>query len=143
MFKSQIKIIYLKHDIIEPPNSYLAAPAILCKKKDGIFRFPIDYRKLTAVTVTHYPLPGFDVAVDSVSTNQSKIFTVIYLKSTFHQLELDPKTKHNSTFTCHVGHFKRLPYGLINAPVAFQKRMGTVPRDIDFKFTLVYVDDMY
>ena len=44
MFKSQIKIIYLKHDIIEPPKSYLAAPAILCKKKDGIFRFPIDNR---------------------------------------------------------------------------------------------------
>lgn len=135
----------LENDIIEPSDSYWAAPVILCKKKDGTYRFAIDYRRLNAVTVPqNFPLPRFEDVVDSVSANQSKIFSVLDLKSGFHQIPLDPKTKHKSTFTCHVGNycFKRLAFGLKNAPAAFQRLMSTVLNGINFKFTLVYVDDI-
>lgn len=135
----------LKNKIIEPSDSYWAAPVILCKKKDGTFRFAIDYRKLNAVTVPqNYPLPRFEDVVDSVSANKSKIFSVLDLKAGFHQIPLDPDTKHKTTFTCHLGNynFTRLPYGLRNAPVAFQKLMCSVLSGINFKFTLVYVDDI-
>lgn len=135
----------LKNGIIEPSDSYWAAPVILCKKKDGTFRFAIDYRRLNAVTVPqNYPLPRFEDVVDSVSASHSKIFSVLDLKAGFHQIPLDPETKHKSTFTCHIGNysFKRLPYGLRNAPVAFQKLMCTVLSGINFKFSLVYVDDI-
>ena len=136
---------YLKNDFIEPSNAMWAAPVVMCKKKDNTYRFAIDYRKLNAVTVPiNFPLPRFEDVVDSVAENQSKIFTVLDLKAGFHQIPLDPETKHKSTFICHSGtyNFKRLPYGLRNTPVAFQCLMSSVLRGSNFKFTLVYVDDI-
>lgn len=66
------------------------------------------------------------------------------LKAGFHQIPLDPETKHKTTFITHEGtyNFKRLPYGLRNAPIAFQCVMANVLRGINFKFALVHVDDI-
>ena len=135
----------LDNDLIEPSNSMWAAPVIMCKKKDGTFRMAVDYRKLNAVTTPiNFPLPRFEDVVDSFAENQSKIFSVLDLRSGFHQIPLDPETKHKTTFVTHEGcfNYKRLPYGLRNAPIAFQTVMAQVLRGINFKFTLVYVDDI-
>jgi hypothetical protein len=40
----------LKNDIIEHSTSEYSFPIVLVKKKNGEFRFAIDYRKLNAVT---------------------------------------------------------------------------------------------
>jgi hypothetical protein len=50
----------LKNDIIEHSTSEYSFPIVLVKKKNGEFRFAIDYRKLNAVTqpIT-YPNPLF------------------------------------------------------------------------------------
>lgn len=135
----------LNNDIIEPSDSMWSSPVIMCKKKDGTFRMAIDYRRLNAVTKPiNFPLPRFEDVVDSVAENNSKIFSVLDLRSGFHQIPLDPETKHKTTFVTHEGsfNFKRLPYGLRNAPIAFQTVMAHVLRGINFKFALVYVDDI-
>ena len=82
--------------------------------------------------------------MDSVGENDSKIFTVLDLKAGFHQIPLDEETKHKTTFVTHSScyFFKRLPYGLRNAPVAFQCVMAHVLQGINFKYALVYVDDI-
>ena len=135
----------LKHDIIEPSNSFWAAPVVMCRKKDNSYRFAIDYRDLNAVTEPmNFPLPRMEDIIDSVGENNSKIFTVLDLKSGFHQIPLDEETKHKTTFVTHSGcySFKRLPYGLRNAPIAFQCVMAQVLQGINFKYALVYVDDI-
>ena len=135
----------LANDIIEPSDSMWAAPVILCKKRDNTYRFAIDFRRLNAVTKPiNFPLPKFDDVVDSVAEQNSKIFTVLDLKSGFHQIPLDPQTRHKTAFVTHDGNyqFKRLPYGLRNAPICFQNVMTQVLRGINFKFALVYVDDI-
>lgn len=142
--EKQVKDL-LDNDLIEPSDSYYAAPVILCRKKYNTYRMAIDYRRLNVITIPqNYPLPRFEDVVDCVSNNRSKIFSVLDFKAGFHQIPLDAETKHKSTFTTHIGNFnyKRLPYGLRNAPVAFQGLMCTVLKDINFKFTLVYVDDI-
>ena len=135
----------LKNDIIEPSNSIWAAPVVMCKKKDGTYRFAVDYRDLNAVTEPiNFPLPRLEDVIDSVGENNSKIFTVLDLKAGFHQIPLDENTAHKTTFVTHNGaySFKRIPYGIRNGPVAFQTAMSFVLRNINFKYALVYVDDI-
>lgn len=53
-------------------------------------------------------------------------------------------TQTKMAFTCEIGHFEfnRLPFGLCNAPVTFQRLMNIVLAAAMNKFTLVYLDDM-
>ena len=135
----------LKNDIIEPSNSIWAAPVVMCKKKDGTYRFAVDYRDLNAVTEPiNFPLPRLEDVIDSVGENNSKVFTVLDLKAGFHQIPLDESAAHKTTFVTHNGAyaFKRMPYGIKNGSVAFQTAMATVLRGINFKYALVYVDDI-
>ena len=40
----------LERDVIQPSSSLWVSPIVLVRKKDGIFRFCVDYRKLNEVT---------------------------------------------------------------------------------------------
>ena len=133
----------LKNDIIEPSDSYWAAP--VCKKKDGTYRFAVDYRDLNAVTEPiNFPLPRLEDVIDSVGESNSKVFTVLDLKAGFHQIFLYDETKHKTTFITHRGcySFKRIPYGIKNGAIAFQTLMSRVLDSINFKYALVYIDDI-
>lgn len=57
---------------------------------------------------------------------------------------MDPKTAHKSAFVTPTGvyQWKRMPFGLVNAPASFQALMTQVLRGLNWKFCLVYVDDI-
>ena len=60
----------LKNDITEPSNNLLAAPVVMCKKKDNTYRFAVDYQDLNAVTKPIIiPLPRLEDVIDSVGEN--------------------------------------------------------------------------
>lgn len=51
--------------IIEPASTKWAAPIVFYLKKDGLLRFFVDYRKLSALTMSYtYPFPRMDDCID-------------------------------------------------------------------------------
>ena len=135
----------LKGDIIEPSTSKWAAPVVILKKKNGQFRFAVDYRKLNKVTVPmSFPLPHMESVFDAIGECQAQYFSSLDLKSGFWQVPLSESSKHKSAFVTQTGiyQFKRMPFGLMNSPITFQAMMSHVLRGLNWKFVLVYVDDI-
>lgn len=57
---------------------------------------------------------------------------------------MSDESKHKAAFITQEGiyNWKRMPFGLMNAPISFQTVMTHILRGINFKFCLVYVDDI-
>nr|GFB37761.1 reverse transcriptase domain-containing protein [Tanacetum cinerariifolium] len=64
------------------------------------------------------------------------------MKSYF-QIPIDPKDQENTTFTCPYGTFayKRMPFGLCNAPGTFQRCMMEISHDMIEQNMEVFMDD--
>lgn len=132
-----------KSGITRPSNSPICSPVVLVKKKDGTFRFCIDYRRLNETLILdRYPLPIIRDITDSLAG--ATIFTTFDLKSGYHQIPLDERDKHLTSFVTPSGQweFNVLPFGLATAPSIFQRVLDLVLKGLKKDFVLVYIDDL-
>ena len=133
----------LKKDIIQHSSSPWSSPIVLVKKKDGSARFCVDYRKLNAVTKKDaYSLPRVDDTVDTLTG--SKLFSTLDLINGYWQVEVTEEDRQKTAFATSEGpfEFKRMPFGLCNAPATFQHLMDRVLKDLKWSECLVYIDDI-
>jgi len=87
----------LRQQIIEPCSSPYASNVVLAKKKDGSYRYCIDFRQLNDVTLKDaYPLPHAGLCLDAMSG--SFYFSTMDLRSGFHQLDLHKEDSDKTAF---------------------------------------------
>ncbi|UYV79189.1 hypothetical protein LAZ67_17001439, partial [Cordylochernes scorpioides] len=133
----------LEEGIIRPSSSPWSFPVILVKKRDGKYRFCVDYRKLNEVTVKDvYPIPRIDDVMDSLQG--SKYFSAIDLKSGYWQVEIEERDKEKTAFTTAHGlyEFNVMPFGLCNAPATFERNMENMLGNLRWQICLCYLDDV-
>lgn len=107
------------------------------------FRVVVDYRKLNEKTVEDkYPLPQISELLDKLGRCQ--YFSTIDLKSSFHQIEMDPESIAKTAFSTPTRHLEwtRVPFGLKNAPSTFQRVMDNILRGVASEQCCTYLDDI-
>nr|GEV72786.1 reverse transcriptase domain-containing protein [Tanacetum cinerariifolium] len=106
------------------------------------WRVCIDYRKLNDATrKDHFPLPFMDQMLERLAGNEFYCFLDGFLG--YFQIPIDPQDQEKTTFTCLYGTFayRRMPFGLCNAPGTFQRCMMSIFHDMIEKTMEVFMDN--
>ncbi|KAE8190279.1 hypothetical protein CF335_g6397 [Tilletia laevis] len=131
----------LDWDVIEPSSSPVSFPVVMVKQQSK-WRFCVDYRRLNTHTVPdRYPLPTIDAIFHTLCGK--KIFSSLDAIRGYHQLGIHEDDRWKTAFVCHRGLFqyKRIPFGLHNAPAFFQRFMDRVLGSLRWNQAVIYIDD--
>nr|GEX24189.1 reverse transcriptase domain-containing protein [Tanacetum cinerariifolium] len=106
------------------------------------WRVCIDYRKVNEATrKDHFPLLFMDQMLKRLAGNEYYCFLDGF--SGYFQIPIDPRDQEKKTFTYPYGTFayRRMPFGLSNAPGTFQRYMLAIFHDMVEKTMEVFMDD--
>ncbi|CAN6687713.1 unnamed protein product [Malus baccata var. baccata] len=102
----------------------------------------VDYRKINAGTrKDHFPLPFIDQMLERLAGRAFYCFLDGY--SGYNQIPVAPEDQEKTTFTCPFGTFayRRMPFGLCNAPATFQRCMMSIFTGLVEHVVEVFMDD--
>ncbi|XP_069498702.1 uncharacterized protein, partial [Ambystoma mexicanum] len=141
--KQQYLDQYLANGFIRPSKSPASSALFFVPKKEGDLRTCIDYRALNQITVKNrYPLPLIPELLDQVK--DACIYTKLDLRGAYHLVRIKEGDEWKTAFRTKYGLFEYqvMPFGLCNAPAAFQYFMNDVLRELIDVCVVVYIDDI-
>lgn len=132
----------LSEGIIEHSKSRYSSPVVPVRKADGTLRLCIDYRKINLITIDEkFPMPNLPQSI--YKAGKMKYFTSIDLVKGYYQIEISEESKQFTAFSTTNSHwqFKRLPFGLKNSGIAFQRSMQSILAPLGDNI-IIYIDDI-
>lgn len=130
-----------KCGIVRRSSSAWASPLHMVAKKDGSWRPCGDFRRLNNVTsADKYPVPNMGDFTGQIEG--CSIFSTLDLKNGYLQVPLHPAAIPKTALITPFGLFEfvRMPFGLKNAGMSFQRLMDRIMSGLPFVF--VYIDDI-
>ena len=130
-----------KEGIVERADSPWASPLHMVMKPDGTWRPCGDFRLLNEMTEPDlYPLPNMADIMASLSG--AKVFSKLDLKKGYYQIPVHPDDQKKTAIITPFGLFifKRMPFGLRNAGMTFQRFMDMILGGLPF--VIIYLDDL-
>lgn len=135
---------FLKDGIIRPSKSTYASPILLRKKKNGTYRFCIDYRKINdKIVKERYPLPLMEDIIEDL--NEDLVFTSLDLIDGFYHVNMAENSIKYTSFITPDGQweFVYCPQGMCNSPANFQRFINQTMHEAKSKNLLkTYLDDL-
>ena len=131
----------LERGLIRSSTSPWSSPIVLAPKKDGNYRFCVDFRRVNSVTKKDaQPVPRIDDILDQLGG--ARCFSTLDLASGYWQVPLREEDREKTAFSVGVNHyeFTVMPFGLTNAPATFQRMMSTILKGV--KGCPVFLDDI-
>jgi hypothetical protein len=91
----------------------------------------------------HFPLPFMDQILERVAGHEFYCFLDGY--SSYNQIEITLEDQEKTTFTCPFDTFayRRMPFGLCNAPTMFQRCMLNIFSEMVECFLMIFMDDFF
>lgn len=130
--------------VIRRSHSPFSSNMVLVRKSDNSLRLCIDYRQLNSRTIKDsYALPRIEELLDSLVGAQ--LFSVLDMKSGYHQVEIAEQDKEKTAFTAGpLGFYEynRMPFGLSNSPATYQRLMEDCLRNLNHDVCYIYLDDV-
>lgn len=109
--------------IVEQSLSSWRSPILLVPKKDNTYRFCVDYRKVNLVTKKDaYPIPHVSQIWESLK--DACYLISLDIKSAYWQIPVKEASREYTAFTVSgrgLFQFRRVPFGIKNAPATFQR----------------------
>ena len=128
--------------IRESYSSY-TSPIVCARKPNGAMRLCIDYRKVNAKTATDaQPIPRIQDILDNLAG--ARWFSTLDMSKAYHQGFIHEDSRHITAFVTPwtIYEWIRMPFGLKNAPPAFQRYMNQILGEYKGKFCEPYLDDV-
>jgi hypothetical protein len=134
----------LKSDVLERAQSEWNSPYLMVPKKDGSYRFVIDFRRVNARSKrVCYPLPNFSHILDSLGN--AKYLSSLDIKSAYWEVPLEEASRPLTAFSV-AGRgqfqFRRMPFGLHSAAGTFQALVDRLFTPDLERYVFAYLDDI-
>ena len=129
--------------VIQPSQSSFVQEPVLIKKKDGKWRFCIDFRQLNSITESdQFPLPRIHKLIQHV--RDSSHFITFDLRAGYWQILMDEGSIQYTAFRAHhqLYEYRVMPFGLKTAPACFSRLMQLVLGNLYWRGVCVYLDNI-